>query len=113
MTRAILLFLFACSGPRKWTKLDVGLEVGFSGAVIVDAWQSSHSAIHECTESNPILGPCGDRVPLSVYVPAIMILHAAISHAIPTGRYRTLFQAMTLGLEIGIIYGNYILGYGP
>jgi len=113
MTRALLIFLFACSGPRKWTKLDVGLEVGFAGMTVVDTWQSYHLDSHECAEANPILGPCGDRIPYQVYLPTVLILHAVISHVIPNGRYRTLFQALTLGFETGVVYGNYVLGYGP
>lgn len=113
MTRALLVFLVACSGPRKWTKLDVGLEAGFVAATFVDTWQSVRSDVNPCAESNPITGPCGDRIPYQVYVPAALIIHAAITHAIPTGRYRTLFQGLTLGFEAGVVYGNYVLGFGP
>lgn len=83
-------------------------------AVGVDAEQTAWNnklGDDRCGESNPIVGPCGDRLPVGVYVPVVLLLHTGAAHAIPHGRWRTAFQTLTLGFEAAIIYGNYVLGY--
>lgn len=102
------------TGKRKWTGQDIALETGFVGATLLDTestYWASRMPYHECGESNPITGPCGDRVPLAVYTPVVLVGHAVAAHYLPRP-YRTLFQALTLGFESAVVYGNYVLGYG-
>lgn len=99
---------------RRWTGMDIALETAFVGAVLMDAEQTAWNnklGDMRCGESNPVLGPCGDRVPVDVYVPAALLLHTGASFLIPHGKWRTAFQALTVGFEAAVIYGNYVLGY--
>lgn len=118
MLAASVLLVTGCAsmttGKRRWDGTDIGMQTAFTTAVLLDAEQTvwnNKLGDMRCGESNPIVGPCGDRVPVGVYVPAVLLLHTGVAHAIPHGRWRTLFQAATIGFESAIIYGNWVLGY--
>lgn len=102
---AIACALAACTGPRRWTKLDVGLEATFVAADVIDGLQS-RKFVTSCREENPVIGNCGQRVPLGVYIPLSALLHVGIAWALPHGSVRTVFLAATAGAELDTIYAN-------
>ncbi len=90
--------LAGCAAGAGWTARNTALELGFVGETAIDTYQTAHDILPRCAELNPIVGRCGDRVPLAVYVPVGLVLHAAIAWALPP-RLRTTFQAISLGFE--------------
>lgn len=56
------------------------------------------SIVPTCAELNPIVGRCGERVPLAVYVPVGFALHAAVAWMLPP-RWRDVFQGLTVATE--------------
>lgn len=101
--------LGGCAG---WSKTDTIAEAGFAAATTVDGLQSV-GITHGCAEANPVIGPCGERVPLGIYMPSMVVLHAAVSALLPRGAWRRGWQMATLGVEGGAAYSNYLLGWGP
>ena len=89
--RAALLLMVAltgCAAGRGWTAANTAMELGFVGEVAVDTYQTERYILPTCAELNPLVGRCGERVPLAVYVPVGLVLHAAIAWALPP-RLRT------------------------
>ena len=100
-----LAFLAGCCGAHRWSKADAALETTFAFATAVDGLESTE-IVGRCIEANPVLGPCGNRVPLGVYIPLGMLVHAGVTWLIPHGAWRTAFLGLTAGAELDTIYAN-------
>ena len=112
--RALLLamtLLVGCAGPNRWTRSDVIMESTFVAATVVDGLQSV-AITDGCREQNPILGRCGDRVPLGVYIPVTVLLHIGLTWLIPHGTWRTAFLGLSDGLELDTVYANQFTALG-
>lgn len=103
---AIALALTGCAAGQGWTAANTAMELGFVAEVAIDAYQTSQSILPACAELNPIVGRCGERVPLAVYVPVGIALHAAVAWALPP-RLRNIFQIGSLGLEGAVVGLNW------
>lgn len=112
MTRAaaIALLLAGCC-PQQWSRTDTALEATFGAELVVDAAQTA-SIVNNCQEYNPVVGPCGERVPFPIYELAVMVLHAAIAAELPP-RAREIFQGVTIGVEGHTIYFNALVPDQP
>jgi hypothetical protein len=104
MTRLVLVFalLAGCGG---WTKRDTLAELGFA-TITADDWRQTRTITRHCDEINPLIGPCGENLPVDGYFPAAILLHAAISAALPP-RWRTLWQGVTIGAELNQVWRNH------
>jgi hypothetical protein len=102
----LVLALFGCQG---WRKQDTALEVAFVGTALVD-WHQTISITHDCVETNPMIGNCGDTVTPNLYFPVVLVAHAAIAACLPH-TWRTVFLAFTTGIEASTIWGNERAGY--
>jgi hypothetical protein len=91
-------------GCAKWSRQDVAMQAAFFAVGTLDWYQSQQFATN-CAELNPIMGPCGDRVPVGIYFPVTFAVHGAIAAALPE-RWRTAFQAFTIGMESSMIVMN-------
>ena len=96
------MLLTSCGG---WSKKDSALELGFAGITTVD-WVQSKWIAAACREQNPIIGRCGQRVPVDLYFPIAMLVHVSIALILPP-TYRTLWQAAYIGAEANQVWGNY------
>lgn len=98
-----VLALAACQG---WSKRDTALELSYIVPTALDEGQTQWITAH-CQEGNALVGRCGDGpVPQEVYFPLTVVVHAAISAAIPQGWWRTTWQALTLGVEAKTVQRN-------
>jgi hypothetical protein len=84
--------------------------VAFVGTAAID-WRQTTTITHECVELNPMIGRCGDVVPANLYFPVAIVVHAAVAACLPP-KWRTVFQAFTVGLEASTIVANDREGYG-
>lgn len=109
MRALLLLASGCCSLGSHWSTANTAAELGFAALATVDALQS-RNAVEMCSESNPVIGPCGDRVPPVAYYPLSVVVHVAVALTLPA-RYRTWFQAATVGVEADQVYENHALGY--
>ncbi|MCW5802176.1 MAG: hypothetical protein KIT31_07295 [Deltaproteobacteria bacterium] len=110
----VALVLVACAsvsaGCARWSKQDTLLEAGFAAATMAD-WAQTRGIVSVCGEVNPLIGACGDVVPVHVYFPLAIVAHAAISAALPP-RLRTAWQAIGIGAQVNQVWHNRSLGYG-
>lgn len=113
--------------PGEWSRTNTGLQVVFSGLLIMDWKQSlviarSHGTgigpmdgpmrvwdVYGRTEMNPLLGrhPSVGRV--NAYMAAALLSHAAISAAL-NEPYRTIWQSVWIGIEAETVRNNYQAG---
>lgn len=106
----IVLSLTACAPGlgRPPGVGDVALETVFLGALVVD-WAQSGKYTASCREDNPVIGKCGDRVPLDLYIPLVAVTHAVIGWILPRGAWRSAWLGVTTGLEVDTVYSNKIV----
>ena len=104
----IAAFLAGCfPHERHWDGTNTVLEVTFAAELAVDGMQT-RQIVADCQEYNPVIGPCGDRVPLGAYIPLTGLLHLAVSYFLPP-KARLVWQSVTVGAEGHVIYFNSIV----
>jgi hypothetical protein len=105
---AMALAVTACGG---WTKRDTLGELSYVTVATMD-WQQTRTITQDCDETNPIIGRCGQNVPMDVYFPVTTVAHVLVSAVLPKGWWRTSWQSLTVGVEVSTVWSNYHLGYG-
>ena len=110
------MFICCSAHAQNITTPQIALEAAFDAALIADYQQSSKidgfcDGRINCTihETNPLLGDDPGKARLHNYFVTAALAHAAISYVLPD-KYRTLWQASSLGVEIGVISRNKHLG---
>lgn len=98
------MFLAACA---SWTRTEKGLAVAYATETTVDAVQT-RSIVNDCAEVNPLIGRCGDRIPVPVYFPLLDIAVIGAAALMPHG-WRTAFLAFMSGQEADVVYVNSLL----
>lgn len=106
--------------PRGWSSADVTLQALFALSMLAD-WNQTRFTIAaqrpvpgrpgvRYHELNPILGahPSGTRV--DVYFLAMTAAHLSVAHVLPQGRWRTAWQLLGLGVEVGAVARNTNMG---
>lgn len=111
-TIALTVALAGCGASHAWRASDVALEATFAGELAVD-WAQSRRFSRACEELNPVVGRCGQRVPLDVYIPVSALLHAVATYLLPAGTIRTTWLGITVGAEADAIYSNTLVKTGP
>lgn len=101
----ILALATALAGCGGWTLRDSVLEASFAGATAAD-WHQTRGIVTTCSEQNPIIGACGERVPVDAYFPIALLIHVGIAALLPPG-YRTAWQTLYIGAEINQVWSNY------
>jgi hypothetical protein len=95
-------------GPTlKWSKVDYSLEGAFVLETVYDGIQS-RAIVAKCFETNPIIGDCGNRVPLGVYIPLSIIVQAGVAAFLPSD-LRTAWLGLTTGAEADVVYTNMVV----
>jgi len=112
--RSLLLVLALSSVARadKWTVKDTVMQSAVTTTLVMDYAQTREALEHGARELNPIMGPHGNRLAPELYFPAVALLHAGVAYVLPA-RYRTVWQAVAIGVQINTIRGNYAtIGFG-
>jgi hypothetical protein len=106
----LVVMLGACAtpGPHAWRRSDVALEAVFLGALAAD-WSQSGKYVDGCREANPVIGSCGERMPLAGYILITAALHLVVTHVLPTGTWRTAWLGLTAGVELDTVLANHVL----
>lgn len=109
MVRLIAIAVLVIGGccPARYSKTDLALEGTFAAELAVDGAQT-RAIVDDCQEYNPVIGPCGQRVPYPAYILGALVIHAAISAVLPP-RARTIWQSITVGVEAHTLYYNAIV----
>ena len=92
-----------------WSTQDTILQGVVLAAFDVDRRQTLQiKNVPGLYETNPILGQQPTDVGVNNYFIVVALVHTGIAYLLP--RYRTMFQAVTIGVEAGVIGNNYSLG---
>lgn len=100
---ALLLALCGCF-PKDWRKQDQALENASLVFLMVD-WQQTMDITANCSEANPIIGECGQRVDPAIYFPVVLLGSVVVSRLLSPS-LRTAFQGALLGAEVATVWDN-------
>ena len=93
-----------------WSKQDKLLEGAFIAASVLDWRQTQDIKNHPSLyEQNSILGRHPSNKTINAYFATSILLHAAVADQLH-GKWRTAWQAVWVGLEVGTVQRNYELG---
>lgn len=101
--RAVILTILI-NGCGAWSTGNIAMEGAYGASMVYD-WHQTVSITHNCSEINPVIGRCGDRVPPWAYFPLAMMVHISAVSMLKGG-YRTAFQGIFLGIEMSTIFWN-------
>jgi hypothetical protein len=87
-----------------WTKQQVALGAASTAMLTVD-WYQSQGITRDCVELNPVIGPCGERVPLDLYFMGVMAANLALAHAIGS-EWRSVWLGAMAGAEAATVWSN-------
>lgn len=99
--------------PHKWPKRDIALATVFVASSVIDWRQTAkdRGIFTFCDEMNPMLGKCGDRMPIQLYFPMVWATFGTGASALG-GWYRTGFLGALAAVETENIHHNQSIGYG-
>ncbi len=111
-----ILFLgvaFTSSGANAWSKKDTYWEVAYLTTHLTD-WGQTLDIASQCGsgtyyETNPVMGRCPSAQTVNAYFAATALLHYGVAHALPP-KYRRMFQAGTIGMQLSYIANNASIG---
>ncbi len=98
----------------KWTTLDTVLQSAFVAIVIVD-WQQTREftgcrdKYPDKYETNPLLGPHPSAREVNQVIVGSIVVHSAVAYLLPKP-YRTVWQAVWIGVEAQAVSANYSAG---
>lgn len=100
--RAVVLAisLAACTPVQR-----VAVLMTTSTTLIALDWYQTQDIVKGCTELNPVLGECGERIPPSVYFPVVILTHVSVGLALP-GHARTAWFSTIIGAQASTTWGN-------
>lgn len=102
MGTAIVIAL-ALSGCG-WTARQATLAAT-STALLAADWKQTRGITAQCLELNPLLGECGERFPVNVYFPLVMVANLGIAHLL--GPWREVQLGAVTGAEAATVWSNW------
>jgi len=109
----VFLFIITSSASFAWSEKDTIWQAAYLASHIAD-WGQTRDIASQCEhgeyyETNPIIGRCPDKKWVNTYFFTTALLHTGIAHMMPS-KYRRMFQAGTLGMELSYITNNARIG---
>ena len=111
MFKIIFFLLFpSIAFADQWTSADTYREITYQTFAAIDWIQTRHIAQNsDYWEQNVILGNHPSVAKVNQYFAVTGVAHYLISKALPE-KYRTPFQYITVGIEIGAVSHNFSIG---
>jgi hypothetical protein len=105
-----LVLSTALLGGEPWTRNDKLLEGAFVIATALD-WRQTREIKHHpnLCEQNSLLGRHPSDTTVDSYFATTVLLHAVVADQL-SGKWRTAWQCVWIGLEVGTVQRNYALG---
>jgi len=97
----------------NWTEKDSMWQLAYLAVHVAD-WGQTRDIAAQCEgggyyETNPVLGRCPSAQWVNTYFLGTALLHTGLAHWMP-GKYRRMFQAATIGMEVGYVTNNARIG---
>ena len=105
--------LFAVGQVNAWSKKDTYWEAAYMATHLAD-WGQTLDIASQCEsgayyETNPVMGKCPSAQTVNAYFIGTALLHYGVAKALPR-KYRRMFQAGTIGMELSYITNNASIG---
>ncbi len=68
-------------------------------------WSQTGSIVRNCSEINPIIGECGQRMNMHAYFMSVLLIEIIASRLLPT-EWRSTFHGAWIGVEATTVYDN-------
>ena len=104
MVRLLLIATLLAGCPSNWRTRDTIGEGTLLTITAVD-WYQTMGIIRNCSESNPIIGECGERVNMHVYFISALIIQGIASRLMPS-HWRGVLQGAWIGAETATVIDN-------
>jgi len=109
----LLGFMVVSSAANAWSKKDTYWETAYLVTHIAD-WGQTRDIASQCEsgryyETNPIMGKCPSSQTVNAYFIGTALMHYGVAHMLPR-KYRRMFQAGTIGMELSYITNNASIG---
>ena len=109
----LLVLILACSSANAWSKKDTYWEAAYLATHVAD-WGQTLDISSQCQsgayyETNVIMGKCPSGQTVNAYFLGTALLHYGVAHMLPR-KYRRMFQAGTMGMELSYITNNASIG---
>ncbi|MDH3325974.1 MAG: hypothetical protein OEM38_04570 [Gammaproteobacteria bacterium] len=109
----LLTIIFVSSAANAWSKKDTYWEAAYLATHVAD-WGQTLDISSQCQsgayyETNPIMGKCPSSQTVNAYFIGTALLHYGAAHMLPK-KYRRMFQAGTMGMELSYITNNASIG---
>ena len=95
----MLAFLVGCG----WTPRQHALATAAVGGLAAD-WAQTRDIVRTCQEHNPLIGPCGEGIPVDAYFPLTIVATLAVGAAM--GEWRDVLFAGVAGVQWSTVYAN-------
>ena len=107
----LALCLLPTTARAEWTTTDTVMEATYAAVHVMDWRQTRVIAKSEghWRETNGILGDHPSRDKVDTWFAGTLAGHAIISYLLPD-KWRTTWQAITIGMEATTVVRNYQLG---
>jgi len=108
-----LLVFFTSPVANAWSKKDTYWETAYLVTHLAD-WGQTLDIASQCEtgnyyETNPVMGKCPSAQTVNAYFLGTALLHYGVAHALPR-KYRRMFQAGTIAMELSYITNNASIG---
>lgn len=109
----IMLLLTLTGNANAWSKKDTYWEAAYLMTHLAD-WGQTLDIASQCEsgayyETNPVMGKCPSVQTVNAYFLGTALLHYGTAKLLPR-KYRRMFQAGTIGMELSYITNNASIG---
>lgn len=109
----LLALFFVSPVANAWSKKDTYWQAAYFATHLAD-WGQTLDIASQCGsgayyETNPVMGKCPSAQTVNAYFAATALLHYGVGHML-TPKYRRMFQAGTIGMQLSYIANNASIG---
>jgi len=109
----LFVLIAACGSANAWSKKDTYWEIAYLATHVTD-WGQTRDIASQCQsgtyyETNPVMGRCPSGQTVNAYFLGTALLHYGVAHMLPR-KYRRMFQAGTMGMQLSYITNNASIG---
>ncbi len=106
---AALMLLTSSARADEWNAVDLAGQGAVYSVLAADMVQTL-DLTRDCLEFNPVMGSCGQRVPVIPYFVGVAAAHTALAHVLPR-KWRRVSQGVIVAVQSVTVARNWHFGY--